>query len=86
MTSILPEKDLENYIKATGWKPKKDKSENGKGDLDMPTISRFLEQGKYTELKNVALFNSVRTCFDSIQGANELDFDPEFLYQKSISI
>ncbi len=46
-------------------------------------VTPFLEQGKYTELKNVELFNSVRGCFDSIQWNNELDFDPEFLYQKS---
>ncbi|MCF7958178.1 MAG: DUF2442 domain-containing protein [Phycisphaerae bacterium] len=46
-------------------------------------VTPFLEQGKYTELKNMDLFNSVRVCFDSIQWNNELDFDPEFLYQKS---
>lgn len=46
-------------------------------------VTPFLEQGKYTELKNIDLFNSVRVCFDSIQWNNELDFDPEFLYQKS---
>jgi uncharacterized protein DUF2442 len=49
-------------------------------------VTPFLEQGKYKELKNISLFNSVRTCFDSIQWSNELDFDPEFLYQKSTSI
>ncbi|OQY00435.1 MAG: hypothetical protein B6I26_08280 [Desulfobacteraceae bacterium 4572_130] len=46
----------------------------------------FLEQGKYIALKNITLFNSVRICFDSIQWANKLDFDPEFLYEKSILI
>jgi len=45
-----------------------------------------LEQGKYIALKNITLFNSVRICFDSIQWANKLDFDPEFLYEKSILI
>jgi len=49
-------------------------------------VTPFLEQGKYVELKKVELFNSVRICFDSIQWANELDFDPEFLYQKSKSL
>ncbi len=49
-------------------------------------VTPFLENGKYTELKNAALFNSVYICFDSIQWLNELDFDPEFLYQKSISV
>lgn len=49
-------------------------------------VSPFLEQGKYTELKDVELFNSVRLCFDSVQWANQLDFDPEYLYQKSMAI
>ena len=43
----------------------------------------FLDKGKFKELRDVSLFNSVRTCFDSIQWANELDFDPEFLYNES---
>ncbi len=44
----------------------------------------YLDQGKYTELKNTTLFNSVRISFDSIQWANKLDFDPEFLYENGI--
>lgn len=44
----------------------------------------YLDQGKYLELKNVALFNSVRISFDSIQWPNELDFDPEFLYENGV--
>ncbi|NTU52492.1 MAG: DUF2442 domain-containing protein [Chlorobiaceae bacterium] len=46
-------------------------------------VRSFLEVGKYSELKNVSLFSSVRTSFDSIQWANELDFDPGFFYVKS---
>ncbi len=46
-------------------------------------VSPYLEIGRYAELKNVSLFNSVRKSFDSIQWPNELDFDPEFLYEKS---
>jgi len=32
MTRIIPDKDLEKYIKATG---------DEKGDIDMPTLSMF---------------------------------------------
>jgi len=49
-------------------------------------VRPFLEVGKYAELKDVSLFSSVRTSFDSIQWANELDFDPEFLYEKSLLV
>lgn len=49
-------------------------------------VSPYMTEGKYKELKDVRLFNTVRVCFDSIQWANHLDLDPEFLYQKSSPI
>ena len=47
-------------------------------------VSPYLEIGKFTELKDVSLFNSVKVSFDSIEWANHLDLDPELLYQQSI--
>jgi hypothetical protein len=47
-------------------------------------VSPYLSMGKYTELKDPVLFRSVRPSFDSIQWDNEMDFDPEFLYEKSV--
>lgn len=44
----------------------------------------YLSIGKFRELRDTALFNSVTIKFDSIEWANHLDMDPEFLYQKSI--
>ena len=49
-------------------------------------VSPYLEIGKFTELKNISLFNSVKVHFDSIEWANQLDLDPEFLYEKSKAI
>lgn len=46
-------------------------------------VSPYLEIGKFSELKDISLFNSVAVSFDSIAWANHLDLDPEFLYQKS---
>ena len=43
----------------------------------------YLEFGIFRELKDLRLFNTVRPSFDSIEWANEADFDPEVLYQKS---
>jgi len=43
----------------------------------------YLEIGKFKELKDKNLFNSVKVSFDSIEWDNQLDLDPEFLYEKS---
>ncbi len=47
-------------------------------------VSVYLEIGKFKELKDKVLFDSVKVSFDSIQWANKLDLDPELLYAKSI--
>lgn len=49
-------------------------------------VSPYLKTGKFSELRDVSLFNSVKVSFDSIEWANHLDFDPELLYQKSQSL
>jgi len=55
--------------------------ENGeKRQFDMKP---YLEIGIFKELKDPSLFKTVKTSFDSIEWANEADFDPEVLYQKS---
>lgn len=46
-------------------------------------LKPYLKTGKFSELKDISLFNSVSVSFDSIEWANHLDLDPEFLYQKS---
>ena len=46
----------------------------------------YLEIGIFKELKDPCLFKTVKINFDSIEWANEADFDPEVLYQKSLPI
>ena len=46
-------------------------------------VSPYLEIGKFSELKNKEIFDSVKVSFDSIEWSNHLDLDPELLYQKS---
>jgi len=46
-------------------------------------VKPYLEIGKFQELKDENLFRSVKICFDSIEWDNQLDLDPELLYQKS---
>ena len=47
-------------------------------------VSPYLNVGKFAELRDVSLFNTVEVKFDSIEWANRLDFDPEMLYQESV--
>ena len=46
----------------------------------------YLDFGIFEELKDLRLFKTVKTSFDSIEWDNEADFDPEILYQKSVKI
>jgi len=57
------------------------KFENGEEKIF--DIKLYLKIGKFQELKDEKLFKSVRVCFDGIEWANQLDFDPELLYEKS---
>ncbi|HIP60150.1 MAG TPA: DUF2442 domain-containing protein, partial [Campylobacterales bacterium] len=49
-------------------------------------INPYLEIGKFQELKNKKMFKTVRVSFDSIEWDNQLDLDPELLYEKSKSV
>ncbi len=58
--------------------------ENGeKRQFDMKP---YLELGIFMELKDKKLFNTVKTSFDTIEWANEADFDPEVLYEESVKV
>ena len=58
--------------------------ENGeKRQFDMKP---YLDLGIFKELKDLRLFRTVKTNFDSIEWDNQADFDPEVLYQNSIKI
>jgi hypothetical protein len=50
------------------------------GEIKVFDMNPYLNTGLFVELKNEEVINSVRVCFDSIQWSNELDFDPEALY------
>lgn len=49
-------------------------------------VSPYLNMGKFSELKEISLFNTVKIKFDSIEWSNSLDLDPELLYQESIEL
>ena len=43
----------------------------------------YLDIGIFKELKDIAIFNTVRKSFDTIEWDNQADLDPELLYEKS---
>lgn len=47
-------------------------------------LKPYLNFGIFSELKDEKIFNSVKVSFDTIEWNNEADFDPEFLYKKSV--
>ena len=77
------------YLAVTDVRPYQDYQllltfENGEKRLfDM---SPYLDLGIFKELKDMNMFNTVRVSFDSIEWANEADFDPEVLYERSHKI
>jgi len=75
--AIKEVKPLDNYLLHLTF-------ENGEKRLF--DLKPFLDFGIFQELKDLRLFKTVRTNFDSIEWDNEADFDPEILYQKSLKI
>lgn len=49
-------------------------------------VSPYFKIGKFSELREPSLFNTVKVKFDSIEWDNSLDIDPELLYEKSIKV
>ena len=58
----------------------------GNGEEKLFDVSPYLNVGKFAELRDISLFNSVAIHFDTIEWANHLDIDPEFLYEKSVNV
>lgn len=56
------------------------------GEKRLFDMKPYLEIGVFSELKDINLFNTARTSFDTVEWVNEADFDPEVLYHKSIAV
>lgn len=52
-------------------------------ELRLLDMLPYLNKGIYSQLKDINLFNSVHVSFDTIEWANEIDIDPEFVYLES---
>ena len=53
------------------------------GEEKVFDMTPYLGTGKFVELRDIALFNSVTVKYDTVEWANKLDLDPEMLYEKS---
>ena len=71
--AIIDVKAQDNYLLLLTF-------ENGeKRQFDMKP---YLDTGIFQELKELKLFKTVKTSFDSIEWDNNADFDPEILFRK----
>ncbi len=70
MNRILKVTPMENYILELTLSDKSIKT------FDMKP---YLTKGKLAELKDVALFNTARPSFDTIEWSNGVDIDPELI-------
>jgi hypothetical protein len=52
-----------------------------RGVLDMRP---YLDFGVFKKLADPAVFGSVKVSFDTVEWANGVDLDPEFVYEKSV--
>ncbi len=74
-SAVKDVKPKENYLLLLTF-------ENGENRIfDMKP---YLDLGIFKELKDLKMFNTVKTSFDTIEWANEADFDPEVLYSQSV--
>jgi len=75
--SVKDVKALENnYLKLTF----------SDGKIKIFDVNPYLELPVFKPLENNTLFNSVKIEFDTISWANEIDFDPAFLYENGKDI
>lgn len=72
--SIIKVTPCDNYILALCF---------SNGEERFFDVKPYLTLGRFSQLKEEALFKAVRVSFDTIEWPNELDFDPHFLYEKS---
>lgn len=56
------------------------------GEVKVFDMKPYLSLGIFKELKDLKLFKKVRMSFDTVEWPNEVDLDPEILYNESKAI
>ncbi len=75
--SVIEVKSLENYKILLTFENKE------KRVFD---LNPYLEKGVFKELRDVEKFKKVKVSFDTIEWENEIDIDPETLYEDSVPV
>jgi len=55
------------------------------GEQRIFNVEPYLNKGRFQELRDTSLFDSVRVSFDTVEWSNGLDLCPETLYAESVS-
>lgn len=56
------------------------------GEVRIFDIEPYLDRGLFRQLRDPAMFASVRAAIDTIEWANGADVDPECLYEDSVEV
>ncbi len=72
VTAVTP---LENYRLALKFK---------NGEEKVFDMKPYLETGIFKELKDEAVFKTVKVSFDTVEWDNQADIDPETLFSDSV--
>lgn len=54
------------------------------GEMGIFDVTPYLSKGIFSELDELAIFNTVRPFNGTVVWPNELDFDPDTLYLESV--
>jgi hypothetical protein len=54
------------------------------GEKRVFDVRPYLNKGVFSQLRDVAVFNSVRVSFDTVEWSNGADLCPETLYRDSV--
>lgn len=73
VTEVIP---LNNYLLQLTFK---------NGEKKVFDMKPYLEAGVFKELRNEAIFKTVKVSFDTVEWCNKADIDPETLYHESVA-
>ena len=76
------------------WRVKKVEAQNDytlvvtfeDGKRKLFDMKPYLDKGVFRELKDIAMFKTARVCFSSVAWNNDIDFDPEALYEGGLPL
>ncbi len=56
------------------------------GTMKLFDMRPYLDKGVFRELNNIEVFKTVRVSFNSVSWANDIDFDPEAMYDLGLPL